>query len=464
MRTPTRFDKRYLLLVGSPVCILAALFVISLGSAWINQRKLDRDLHLVTGLDDATAPDAFAVWYESHSSKERTLDWREVETASLAISYLANPFLRDSEDRAGTLIPPDEHWPSEDRNYKLVALAKPLVDRLKAMPMPAEPVWHPLHYESFANHYPIAEMPAPLMTVLWPEIRAAYHEGDTPRAITAIRLYIDLFGPKSERSVQQPCFTSFSLHRAIRDSLSDDVWSPADLTELQQLLTPEYDWRQLWEGQLSRDALIVSPWLQDSWRHKRFARNTRVGSKNTDHLDVNHSTWVPSDSFDVVQKFAAARQIDSEPGTAAFQGAASELLGDRSNSPPWILPSSFAFRLDQWLKLPFMPRSRSDLNSRSHLPGDAQSLVLYAVDRRFTRTAIAVKQYQIKFDKWPQSLNQLSQVSLPVAQTIGSEGKPFFYRVNRDTNTVKLGKLPNERKVATETNTGDLSATVIEIS
>ncbi|TWU42965.1 hypothetical protein Q31b_19990 [Novipirellula aureliae] len=465
MKRTSRFDKRYLLLVSVPIAILASLFAISLLTAWSSQRKLDRGLRLVTGLDDATAADALAVWYDSHSSKAETLEWRKMETASMAVSYLSNHVFGEYRYQLNTLVPPGQPWPDEARNERLVALAKPVVDRLKATPMPDEPVWHPLFYESFANPFPIAEMPAPLMAVLWPEIRDAYYKGDTSRAISAIRLYLDLLGPKSNRSIEQPLFTSYELHMAIRNSLSDGIWSEAELVELQQLLTPEHDWQRIWERRVALDALIVSPWLQNPWRHERFAQISRVGNGTNGGLqDVNRSTWVPSDSLDVVMKYVDVKELDAEPGTAAFRDAANALFVSRLTNPYNIPPGGPAFWLDQWLKLPCMPSSHLDSNIGSNLSTEAQMLFSTAVDCRFTRTAIAVKQYQMKSDKWPESLVQLKKVGLPLPQTIGSYETPFYYEVGKDSQKVKLGKVPVTSHDQGKSLQYDLNSTVIEIS
>jgi len=252
---------------------------------------------------------------------------------------------------------------------------------------------------------------------------------------------------------------------AIRNSLSDGVWSEAELMELQQLLTPEQDWQQIWDRQVTFDALIVTPWLQFPWRHERFAQISWVGNGTNDGLhNVNHSTWVPSDSLDVVMKYVGAKEIAAEPGTTAFRDAANSLFVSRLTNPYNIPPSGSSFWLDQWLKLPYMPSSYLDSNIGSNLSTDAQILLSTAVDCRFTRTAIAVKQYQVKFDKWPESLEHLKEVGLPLPQTNGNYDKPFYYKVGKDSQKVTLGKVAFDLNDDYKSLQYDLNSTVIEIS
>ncbi|WP_146524565.1 hypothetical protein [Novipirellula artificiosorum] len=440
----TRSDYHYLLLVAAPLVTLVTMFGIAIFSAWKSQRYCESGLQLVTGLERPMAPTALADWYDARSSKADTVKWQELEMASVAVNYLERVSNMNHRNRSLSWVPPGESSRTAERNERFATLVKPIVDQLKAMPEPGQPVWHPLDYDNLT----LQSMPAPVSAVLMFEMSDAYHQGDTRRAIEAIRLGDQLLGPRSKTAIQIPQFHQQMVGRLIRLSLRDNLWSEPDLAEIQQLMSAQGDAEESWRNHVTMDALRVAPWLLDHYRGSRY----RHYAHGTNPLSQDRSgEWrvVPSEAIGIVDQYTHAVQLEGQPGTADHSNSAARTLPSRFPRP-WNDEPQKRFYFDQWLKMPYVDPNPDISSIGNNLPSFAQQLVDHTKDQRFTRTAIALKQYQMKFDRYPETLNELTKVGLPASAMLGSEGKPFYYRVEKQGESVTVGTLPYEIKIDPE--------------
>ncbi len=421
-------DYFYQAIAWLPPLGVAAMFTAAALTWHTNQESLVESttkIHSNAMENDETI---FADWYDSRTSKKHTLELKMLGAAADAWFGDVVESFPDEKDShyffAGANL--DKHKDKADFIPHHALQAAPLLHRLKAFAETDDAaVWIPMSLDERMLPEPISQN---LMQVLQFEFLDAVLSDQPPRAIDAIRL---CYRVDTKINLGRSGF-SMLAQTLVRNSLSQDIWSESELAILQELCSGDGDESSLWRDQITAEFLIALPILSGAghrgkqFEKLRFGRSTPRGPEKL----ASVSSIAPSEVGDAA---AALAQIQSTGGVGTWNhysqvaGITSQLRHRQGKE----------FQLDHWLKVPFMKGAWIS-GLVAYQQHSAQNFLTIANTQRWTRCAIALKQFRLRFGRWPSDLSELSEVDLPASDTVDYLGDKFFYRIEDDATVAQL--------------------------
>ncbi len=265
------------------------------------------------------------------------------------------------------------------------------------------------------------------------EFRVAVHQGDQSRALRALQLVRGVseafnwnIGVISDLVV----FGHRDTYRTlIRGSLQFEFWTdPQLLAQLKQQLARRDDLQARWHDSRASEQAMTLEALSDDAQSS--------GSMSPANGINLFPFGVPATTRARLLELMQGLDLVKEPGTsshvAIVDGVIENALRDRS-------ASSFTIT-----GIPFATAENAISMIFPSLEAAASAYLRNERDRRWTLTAVAIKEFRLQQQRWPKSLNELTSVGLSASDWMVTESTPFGYQISDDGAEAILWTTPSD--------------------
>jgi hypothetical protein len=370
---------------------------------WSFQNKLDDQIR---NLESSGQPVGEVSINEASQSDElasQTAEWLELTTASFALRvYLTNDILEsvDGGQMTDSTDPDTERRETSDADF-LLGLMRPIRDRVVALPAQELPPDFKVDLREEALFSPYLRFGF-LTALMELDARLAIEKRQNSRAMEDIAA-ISKIGSAIERSFSDSlqrtnAATRVKHYALIGDSLFADAWTSEQLQTLRQLCSDRKD-----ETLVLRQILATERAI---FLHQAFNRESI--SKSSPFLGA---------------RFVEQYRYEPDLVSRTLDGYEQQLSA--IGVDPFVTYSSMSRVLYEFYEDP--PLSYKAFDRRFV---GAQQLVISALRtenyRRLALTGVAMKQYQLANDRWPTSLDDLSEMSLASSDWHRVDGGNFW--------------------------------------
>lgn len=350
--------------------------------------------------------DSMAKSFEKNAHKEGTAAWIEILTLTQAANAIS-----DNLPLVGTgALPSDlssvSNWHDEARVAEFLHEVRPLIQRIAKADAFPKPVWMPIRFNGIGTLLEEAQLSRSIGRILELDAIHALYQKDGNRAFQAIHS----LGTVAEAFDWDFCMVTTlvslarrSTHRnAIDRSLDMEVWNEEQLDALSNQVNQSYEFAKTWKAALAGERGFAYSTL-DNPRMLQDVHN--IPNNPLLRLPVTPSTRLTV--LQAYEDFERCADAGDAEITARARVTEARFFKNRSLS----LSSSF-------LSLMFPAISSY-----------AEAFDRDEMGRRLTYTAIAVKRFQMKTQRWPTSLSELSGVGLVATHWTTSDGQTFGYEI-----------------------------------
>jgi hypothetical protein len=404
--------RRWLVLVVSLPIVLGAIAVALLAfGEYRSARAVRSEIARLRAAGEPVDDESLARWFHANTSQEGTAEWREILVAVGQVSGGAGRSLPIMGPRA--LLPedlaPGAEWPDEPHVAAFLQEVRPLIEQIEQAARYPTPVWQPIAFDSFGTLLDEVQEMRGIMRLLQLEFTHAMYHQENERALsalTAMHATNAALGWDFSFLPDLIAIAMRNIHRhTIRQSLADTAWEADQLDRLLAQVAHPHVGATRWQRAVAGERAMALSLL----RGDRQRRDTML---QQERAPVPAPLLLfPSLTQDYLERMAAMQQIGAE-GVLE--------LGARAEA--------FDEEIERSVR-------RSDLLTGLLLPsarGMARAYERDELDRRLTRTALAIKRYQRAEGHWPAQLSDLAAVGLQAADWNALHAGPFGYRVDAD--------------------------------
>ncbi|MGB7346704.1 MAG: hypothetical protein WBD20_20955 [Pirellulaceae bacterium] len=412
--------------VFAPVGLLAVI----VGSAVLSWRTHSVELQAVIRdvSNDGMALDRETLIrrHDAETSKDGVATWKAILSAAQAHNVqFGGPFIWAGQDDESYefVVPPGEPWEAGEIVHLYAEGAKPILAKIETLLDSDHTIWTPLVGDSLSTLLPEVQQSRDVYRLLRYVFLDAIHQGDNETALMTIHAVDRLFGPKQRSMFMVGEFVNMSLYSSmlsdIRRSIAVDVWTDEQLAEIESLLAKPMQWDQRWAAAIQSETEMYLPALVD-------------GQIEPGQYDNEF----PSQAFKLAPSTLVAfvrnqQQLKGMP--AAFTEQDVRRIDEIYKN---IVAQDGDAAIDRLLQLPLMSSELMARFVKSSYMNAAGAFCRDANAHRFTRTVLAVRKFERKFDLWPESLDELSRVGLPRLETQAFDGGPFAMEVDDESQMV----------------------------
>lgn len=335
---------------------------------------------------------SFVHWYEGRTHSESSERWGQIiQMIEIPLNTRKIPLLGDS--KLPDVLDPNQPWKEaeyvESYLQHTAVVRSMIVEALKA----PKPVRAPIKLEGEETRLYFLSATSLMHRYLGLEFEYAYYTRDTPRALQAIRLMdecslalnYDLFanGALVELAVQQ------SKYSCVRRSLNRSQWSEIELRELLELS--------------GRRSISTRQWRNCLYSERCFAIMSLERKHGSDNTDAQSNRMLMKSGTTHVDDYLNDMDLAiSQAETADFRLERMEM-----QSKPKLMRSGI----------------RDLMQLLSQTAAKAED------SRHWTRTAIALRLYQMLHGEFPLKLSDLQTLGLTPEEISTVDGTPFGYEV-----------------------------------
>ncbi len=410
-----RSELMYLLAVLCPPLLLVLMFAVGGGQEFSAEARFEGVVASLTREGFPTDNHSSTLAFDQRLSKQYARQWREVLVAMRELSGRYSNF-SDLLYESKEMPRPNQNWEIEPIARRYTDDAKPVFDLLDLLVVERKPVWQPLLLNGFSTLLPDLQKTRGLVRLLATEFRVAVHQGDRERALHALDLmagvtraydwqvglvsdYVAMAGLKTQRSL-------------IRQSLALGFWEDEQqLQSLRDQLTSRDDQDARWKQMVASEQAMIA---------QEIRRNlSSVFGFELYPFGVPPGVIV--DLLETVRLAGDVKGVGTIDHIRTLQRSFEQRGQDKNST------SSFTI-----VGIP-LARSTFELGLFGNdYPSASRSYFEDEMQRRWTLTAVAIKQFQIRVGRWPDSLNELSRVGLSRADWLAGGETPFGYSVRED--------------------------------
>ncbi len=382
-----------IILLGIGLILIVVL--IAVGSQWPSISYVNSELKRIKEAGEPLDSQSMTDWYRLRTHDEGSDAWSEIfrRTDPILDGFAGLkrlPILGEGE------VPnyfnlADEDWDEEPVVAEFLKYIKPYSDSIAAATYTPTPVWQPIEFKGLHTTLDQLQRVRSIARILRMEFEHALYHRDAPRAFEALRQLKYC----ADVSPHDYLLISELVHIALTGIYLDSAGKSLR--------------RNLWDAE-QLDALFrqVGPQPADLTEQ---LHNVIVGERAFMLITIDQSKvldWDTSDGPPIgIMKLPSSR--------ARLLEASREYQKLASGSFPKALQDITDFEL----------KLNSEMDRASFSPGNIAANLLMpeygsmitAMERmedirRMTRTAIAIKQFQRKFGRWPAELKDLEQIGL----------------------------------------------------
>ena len=412
-----------------PVVLLLASVGLLVRNEYVASLQLQKE---VAAIRDAKLPfDSLSLsqHFFNTTSQEQSTAWREVLSAISSIDQRAQEAAKIYKPNYSyeiELLPSPGvdgkvDWPAAAAFEEYSRDAQSVIKRIEALTHDPKPTWQPLNIVGEATWLPDSQASLSISRMLAAEFCYAIYIKDSNRALRALRLdaasmvVYDWQVFSATDSIT--CMRKVSLCERIRASLAHNIWTQEQLDAISTLVGPEPELASRWHRTLATDRAMCL---------------ASIGANSGEMLSTYASggklvTRPASYQLELLRQ--ATRNMDA--GTGGYQGLADRVRASKLkfqiSSPKFLLYFLGEEEPYQW-------------------SGEFSFVESYAADcercensRRLTRNALATKQYQHQNKRWPATLAELSEATLPWSDRTTLIDDPFEYRIAPDSKSCFIG-------------------------
>ena len=405
--------KRRLKWIGLVSLIPAAILVAFVGI--IGYRETVASGELKAKIDELRRDgepfddDTMAKYFEKNAHKEGTAAWSEIQALTQAANAISDnlPWVG-----TGTLpfdLRPGSDWPDEPRVAEFLHEVRPLIQRIAKADEFPKPVWMPIRFNGINTLLEEAQLSRSVGRIVYLDaIHALYHKDDNRalEAIHSLRTVAEAFDWDFCMVANLVSMAVRGMHLdAIRQSLSMDVWNEKQLDDLSHQVKKPYEVAKTWKATLAGERGFAYPIL-DNPRMLQDSRNS----------PTNPLLWLPvtpSTRLAVLRAYEDFQHC-ADAGDVGIHARAKEASAKYFESRSLGLSSFFL-----GMMLPA-------------ITSYAEAFDRDETMRRLTYTAIAVKRFQMKNQRWPKSLSELSDIGLVSTNWTTADGQTFGYEMGEE--------------------------------
>ncbi len=415
-------EWRTLLLVGLPIALLAALLIADRFSAVASK---DQIRAIVAQLKNDGIPvdrQAIIQSYEAQTSKDETLQWAALLESTWPFQDDPNHGMDGAREFA--MISPtaksdpivNEHELNLDvldfitnRDRPLTAARQKLLE--PKTPDSDQPVWLPL-----GSGLGTRWQPSWSNSLVGQDIRefqadiAHARNEDAIKVLQRLRKTVSQLEPIARyQSVSQD--TPQDVYSLIRASLAVADWDADQLTQLRDMVQSKPDYAKL-HKQMMEHTIATSLDLLGVETDAPF--KARVGRNQSQSIVVPPQTvlqWL---------RYMQKGKSDAQPGTLAMLTDYQWAWG---HYPRWAETEAVSLTT-----FPLATGTKFMNTAGAETGWLISGYARYETDRRWTLTALAIKQYKLEHGQWPAELSDLSQVGLNRSDWEIMPNVPFGYQ------------------------------------
>jgi len=414
----------------TPLFLLAALFVAGVTMEMRAESELKTLLSQYKREGLAASRHASTVAFDQRTSRDHADRWRDVLLASGELEGRFHWLKEGVGDQDDHLVGAGEPWEAGPISTQYADEAAPMIALVEQLVKDPNPFWRPLLIDGHNTMLPDLQGSRSIVRILNVEFRVAVHQGDHDRAMRALRLVLDVSDAFDWRDAFVGELVRIALveqHRSmIQESLAIGFWEDAEhLSELRQMLARPGNLDERWKTAMNADSQMVFAELfgdidADPPQH---IRTGDVGTLAPFGIS-------PSLKLQFLKTIFYRRDV-SGMGTNRYIETVIRQEKQRDESlsgpnPSLLVAVPFGIRGAFW---------------GGFLIGEEQLVSVvtrFEFNRKITLTAVAIKQFQVKENRWPEELNELSAVGLSASQWRVEPGVPIGYRISEESNSVNL--------------------------
>ena len=385
--------------------------------------KLDEMRQAGEPFDD----ESMSKYFKRTSHAEGTAAWTEILTLSRAANSISDRLPVVGVGNLPTDLRPGSEWPDEPRVAEFLNEVRPLIQRIYKGDEFPKPVWMPIQFNGFSTLLEeIQESRVPARILNLDAMHALYHK-DGDRAlqdISAIRCVAQAFDWDICLVTKMVAIAIHGLHRdTINRSLNMDVWNDQQLIALSNHVNHPYETSKAWRASLAGELGMAYPVLSD----------LRLGStEDFSNNPLLGLPLMPSTKLTVLRAYEDWQRC-ADAGDSRIEELAKSAQ------------ARFSTERSLSLSNVFIGMSMPAISSY------AEMFDRFETNRRLTYSSLAVKRYQVKNNRWPKSLSELSDIGLVANDWTTTNRQSFGFEVKDETayvwtyGTLDKKVIPNER-------------------
>ncbi|TWU49191.1 hypothetical protein [Rubripirellula reticaptiva] len=416
----TTADVMYMTIVALPLLALGGMFTAS-AIKWRSEKtKLQDTIEAVLGNRNAIDYTTLPRRYDEQTSDKSTATWKAVLSASEAHnSRFGGPFAWSHEDETyGDLVPPDQPWPVADVMARYAKDAQPILDQMQKLLGSDDTIWVPIIFQSTWTNLNEIQQTRSVSRLVHYSFLDAIHQGDNERAIRMLRLSNRLFGSHHDsvylvdELVHIACRSIFLDD--LRHSIAADVWTDAERKEIEPFVFNATNWDTEWRQMIESEMLSILPgMLQDDLNS--------MGMQDRSGVSNMPFRFAPS---------MMLKAFERQHGVATIRDAGTTRHRDRvEKTDRSKIDKDKQIEIDCWLQFPFLDSQWAEDMFTPAYVAVAEAIRRMANEERFTRTVFSLREYHSKLGEWPESLDKLADIGLPISAIKAFDGGPFHYEI-----------------------------------
>lgn len=357
-------------------------------------------------LDD----ESMARHFEATTHKEGTKAWTEIVGICQAANNTASDLPIVGNGKLPLLLTPGSEWADEPRVSEYLVEIKPLLKRIQQTESFPKPVWMPIQFDGFQTLLPAIQESRNVARILDLDATHALYHKDSERAlkdIIAIQTVSESFNWRFFLVTKLVSVAITGVQRdAIQRSLTMNVWSDEQLKTLSDQLKQKYEVTEEWSSTIAGERAMAYIALNDHVTLKRYVNSTTIPTP------VALLPIVPSTRLEILQAYGDWQHLADAGEMGLSERAASS---EKHQFAKQISLTNVYLGL-------FMPAISAYAGAFDRLE----------TSRRLTLTSIAIKRYQLKNQRWPKSLSELTEVGLRLDDWTTTDKQNFGYEVDDD--------------------------------
>ncbi len=424
--TRTR-EISYLILVLVPPTVLTALLTFGILGEWFAERQVQQRVAALLRDGEPIGNASMTASFDQSTTKATSHGWKEIIAAADGVGAKFGEVDLHLDDVDG-VVPPGEEWIAAPFVNAYASESTVIVDAIERLADSDDKVWMPLLFDGYQTRLPEIQDARTVTRLLIREFRDAYHVDDHRRAIRALKLLqrtAQAFDWDSGLIVELVHVAIQSVQRGmIRESLRHDFWTADDLSELREILSKKDDLDNDWRKMVSAERATILAFLRIA-----ESGNLESGSE-LDGAVVAPFGLSPVHQFYLLDTYA---KYQNAAGGDEFEVSLRlERLSDAHQKRG----------ADSTLSLTSIPFANAGAHALNYVmpawQAVAYALVRRETERRWVLTAVAIKQFKLQEQRWPENLKELTLVGLSPADWHVTPTETFGYRIEQDNQSVKL--------------------------
>ena len=408
------FRHKYVWLALTPFILMLVFFGYRGFQEWRADQAIQQQ---IAQWDKAGVPydnDTLQMSYVKGTFPEGLADWDRVirltAWGSRTKSYSQLPYLGSEGKPPEVLVPDDnnDQWADEALVAGYLDEMQPVIDLIEQASTHPTPVRFPMHFQGFNTLLPHIQSSRSIARILWLDCDYAYSKNNTQRALRDLSLMQSTIDAFESRDFLVSLLVTNAIHgmrlRSVRRTLTHCVWDESQLAALRESMSADEDIVAPFREALSKERALSFVSLKEAESLKEIYGLTGQSKR------VANDSILPSDLLLLIEqynKLIAAGDGSILQWINRAEELERQLNADHSNSIAAML----------------LPATQQCIGASIRLEQT----------RRWTLTAIALRQYQQQHGSWPPQLSDLETLGLKFADYSNMKGEMFGYEVDGET-------------------------------